>query len=234
MVVVCACLLASCRVRATVSVRVDADGSGVVVARLALDSSAVRSVTGLGDALEDSVRLDDLASAGWSIDPWVRDDDGGASLAMSKSFAGGDALESVLRELGGDAVGVEVELTRERGVLRSADRLALGIDATDLAVSVADDEALAESLRAAGLNIAATDAELTKQLARALRIEVIASVPGDEERLVLRAGEAIELEAESSSVSLGRLLGAAVAVAVVAAGVILLTVAARARSRPGP
>jgi hypothetical protein len=225
------CVLASCQVRATVSVRVDPDGSGTVATRVHLDASAARAVTGLGRRLEDSVRLDDLAAAGWAIQPWVRDDSGGASLTMRKSFAGADELESVLRELGGDAVGVDVTLDRDRGVLRSGDHLTMQVDASNLAVNVASDDELAASLHAAGFHVGSSDAALTKQLARSLRIEVIASVAGDKERVVLRPGETVELTVGGTRVSGGRLVVAAVALAAVIVGLALL---AFSLTRPRP
>lgn len=224
--------LTSCRARATVSIRVDDDGSGTVAVRVQLDADAVRAVEGIDAGLEEAVPLDDLVAAGWAVEPWVLDDDGGAAFTMRKEFAGGDELEAVLREVGGDAVGVSVDLERERGVLRRSDRVALRIDATALAVRVADDEELAAALTAAGLDLAASEESLSRQLDRALRLEVIASVPGGgKDRVRLRPGEVVELEASGSESTLGRLVAIGVAGAALLAGVALLTAAARRPTR---
>ncbi len=58
-------VLAGCRVDTSVTVHVENDGSGRVVARAVLDADAVKAAELGGVKLEESVRLADLTSAGW-------------------------------------------------------------------------------------------------------------------------------------------------------------------------
>ena len=70
--------LGACKVDTTVTVKVDGDGSGEVVARVALDADAVRAVEAGGVKLENAIRLQDLAKAGWKSSGWVQHGKGGA------------------------------------------------------------------------------------------------------------------------------------------------------------
>ena len=223
-------LLGGCRARAAVTIRIDDSGAGEVAARITLDRAAVAAVTGLGESLEDAVRLDGFADAGWKIDPWVvHAESGRAVLGLRKSFSGATQLESVLRELGGDLVEVDVALERSRGVLASSDGLRLSLDATELAVRVTEDPVLSSRLAAAGLDVAASDAELTTQLAKSLRVDVRASLGGADRAVELRAGESAVLDVDEETTHWGRLVAIAVALALGVLGLGLVMLGTRQR-----
>ncbi len=209
--------------RATVAVRVGESGAGVVTVEVALDHDAVSRLTPDGASVDDAVRLDGLRDAGWRVEPWETDDDGGASIIVRKPFVGAAQLESVLGELAGPEVIERVALARDRGVVDDRDRLELAIDLRELATRIADDEALAANLRAAGLDPAAAGAGFDAELATSLRVDVVAAVPGSKEKLVLRPGERDVLVVESSRRNLDRLVLAGIGTVGATLGLALLT-----------
>lgn len=221
-----------CRARATVTIRLDDSGAGEVAVRVTLDRDAVDSVVGLGSSLDDAVLLDGFADAGWRIEPWLVDEESGrAVLVLRKAFVGAEQLEAVLRELAGDLVDVDVAVQRSRGVLASSDSLQITVDAAGLAVRVADDPVLSERLAAAGLDVDASDAALTKQLAKSLRVDVRASLGGRAEAIELRPGDRVTLDLEHDTTHWDRLVIIALALVAVALGVLLLAVAGSRRTR---
>jgi hypothetical protein len=234
LLVVCAIALGACRARATVDVRLDADGSGEVQVRVRLDADAVRVVRGLGDDLDSAVRLDGLTDAGWTVGEWTPDDDGGVRLQLRKPFVDAADLESVLGEIAGDGATVTVDVEQSRGVWRDRDTLRIGVGTEQLGAVLAADPQLAASMRAAGLSPDALDRRFAQRLARSLRIEIVATIPGADQRVELRPGETAVLDVESSRTHPGALVGAGSGLVAVALGVGLVLVALRAgRGRGG-
>lgn len=223
-----------CRARATVTIRLDDSGAGEVAARVTLDRDAADAVVGLGSSLDDAVLLDGFADAGWRVEPWLVDEESGrAVLVLRKRFVGAEQLESVLRELAGDLVDVDVAVKRSRGVLASSDSLQIIVDAAELAVRVADDPVLSERLAAAGLDVGASDAALTKQLAKSLRVDVRASLGESSEAIELRPGDRVTLDLERDTTHWNRLVTIALALVAFALGVLLLAVTGSRRTRRG-
>ena len=217
-----------CRARATVTVRLDDDGTGQVTARLTLDRDAVAAVVGLGDTLVTAVRLDGFAEAGWDVEPWdVDPDSGSAVLVLRKGFVGADALDSVLGELGGDLVEVSATIERDRAWLSSKDAVSIDVDARELAVRVGDDAELAALLSGAGFDVAASDEALSAELRRAVRLDLRVAIPGDESQVTLEPGDTVVLAAESSSSHLGRLVAVMLGGASVVAGLGLVVLVLR-------
>ncbi len=215
-------VLVGCEVRTTVSIRVDESGAGRVTVRVALDRDAWEQLEGPTGTLEETARLDDLSAAGWSVGEWERSSDGGGSILLRKLFVGGDELRAVLVELGGASLVESVDLTRDRGLVRDGDRLAIAVDLRQLATDLAGDEELAARLTAAGMDPNATGDEFDTQLARALRVDVIATVPGARDQLILRPGDRDELVVESSRYKGDRVLLSGLGAAVALLGVLLL------------
>lgn len=217
LVAVLASVLAGCRVDTSVEISLREDGRGTVTARVELDAAAVERLEGIGAPIEEAVVLDDLAAAGWRVEPWVRADDGGATLELHHDFAGEAELRRRLEELAGPAVG-DVTLVRERGLLRSRDEVSVEVDLRAAGSTVGDDAALRESLAAAGVDVDALAAELDAEVRDALTAEVVVDGPGGADASArLAAGDREVLVAQRSSFDTGR-----AAVLLVAAGGVVL------------
>ena len=52
---------------------------------VALDPAAVAAAEAGGGTLDDRVRLGDLPTAGWTVGPWVRAPDGGATITLTQA-----------------------------------------------------------------------------------------------------------------------------------------------------
>ena len=72
----------ACRVDATVTVDVVADGSGTVAVALELDAGAVEALGGL----DGRVHVDDLVAAGWKVTGPTTDLSGGGQISAVKPF----------------------------------------------------------------------------------------------------------------------------------------------------
>jgi hypothetical protein len=211
-----------CQVRATVAIRVEESGAGRVTVEVVLDADAWEHLEGPGGALAEDARLDDLTRAGWTVGEWETTPSTGGSIRLWKGFRGAGELRSVLAELGGAELVEGVELERGRGFVRDHDRLALTIDLGPLSAQLAADEELSARLAAAGLDPTATGAAFDEQLAKALRIDVVATVPGARDKLILRPGDRDELVVSSSRFNSDRVLFGGVGVSVALLGAVLV------------
>lgn len=90
-------VLTGCRADVDIDVLVDQDGSGEVRATVTLDADASDALVDVGEGLP----LDDLAQAGWEIDPPEATPDGGTRIAASKDFGTGEQFAAVMEELDG-------------------------------------------------------------------------------------------------------------------------------------
>jgi FMN phosphatase YigB (HAD superfamily) len=121
-------IASACRVDTTIDIAVDNDGSGVVTVTVVADAAAVEA---LPDA-PDSLRFEDLAAAGWTVDGPDIDAAGAMRIAFSKPFVNADALPPVLAEIVGEGVlfeDVVLETTH------SFDRIGLGPATTHYTLS---------------------------------------------------------------------------------------------------
>jgi hypothetical protein len=162
-----------------------------------------------------------------------RGGDGAASITATHDFTGEAELEALLQDLGPDGVGVtDARLTRSRGFLRSRDALAVDVDLHDASAGVAADAALAERLTAAGVDVAALDAQLTAQLDEGLSVEVALHAPdGGDRSVTVAAGESDSVALSETTFEWGRVVLLLVALGLVAVAVLLLFGAHRSRRR---
>lgn len=92
-------MLTSCRVDTTVTVDVEADGSGSVAIEVVTDAEAAAY---LGDPAT-ALRLEDLTEAGWEVERLETDPDHeGVVVSAARPFASGEELAAVLATLGVD------------------------------------------------------------------------------------------------------------------------------------
>ena len=89
-------LCAGCQVDARVTISAERSGAGTVNVRVVLDAEAVAQVGDVATAF----RLDDMRTAGWTVDPPLKGS-GGITLNASKRFASPGDLQGVLDEVGG-------------------------------------------------------------------------------------------------------------------------------------
>ncbi len=101
----------ACRADVTVEIDVADDGSGVVMAQVALDAEATEGLADLD--LDATLPLSDLAQAGWEIEPPTPTDGGGTLVTAQKAFGAPGQLADVLSDLtGDDGVFQDFALTR--------------------------------------------------------------------------------------------------------------------------
>lgn len=164
---VVALVVASCKADTSLAVTVKPDGSGTVRARVTFDADAAEQVP------PSTIRLDDLSRAGWRV---TRD---ATSITIEKPFPDAAALPRVLREVTGpDGVLRAVSLTRDESFLDVKYALRVDVDLRALGAHVTDDAALAQRLRAAGVDPAAVDTRLSGSLRDAVSVDVRALLPG--------------------------------------------------------
>ena len=174
-------VLTACSVDATVTVKVRDDGSGDVTAVVTADAEAVQAAEVGGGKLEDRVRLGDLPAAGWTVEPWVRNPDGSATLTLRKPFTSVDEIPGILHELNGDHGPLQSSaFTRTRSFFSTKYTATGAIDLGAIGTGIADDPELVQQLQAQGIDVAGIDAQLLDQLQRALSVRLVVELPGHE------------------------------------------------------
>ena len=193
-------VLSACSVDATVTVKVRDDGSGYVEAVVVADAEAVQGAEVGGGKLEDRVRLSDLPEAGWTVEPWVRNLDGSASLTLRKPFSSVDEIPGILHELNGDHGPLTVsEFTRSRSFFSTKYTATGALDLGAIGTGIADDPELVQQLQAQGVDVAGIDAQLLDQLQRAFKVRMVVELPGHEPVTIEpAAGAKVPIDVSSS------------------------------------
>jgi len=174
-------VLSACSVDATVTVKVRDDGSGYVQAVVIADAEAVQAAEVGGGKLEDRVRLSDLPAAGWTVEPWVRNPDGSATLTLRKPFTSVEEIPGILHELNGDHGPLQTSaFTRSHSFLSTKYTATGEIDLGAIGTGISDDPQLVQQLQAQGVDVAGVDAQLLDQLQRALKVRLVVELPGHE------------------------------------------------------
>lgn len=224
-----ALLLAGCHASATVAIRVRRDGRGTVTVGVSLDREARLALAGAAlnpGASTPDVPLDDLRTAGWSVSAWRPSEGGGSTAKLSKGFTGGAGLASVLAELDGEGGALrDPHVVRERALLRDRDGVSLLVDLGHLRTGVADDDALASRLRAAGVDVAALDAGLQARIKGSFDLTVRVELPNGTDTTVRVAPGEQRRVAVSSTTDPGRRFALVGAVTAALLGLALFLVA---------
>jgi hypothetical protein len=222
-VVALALLCSACAVDTTVTVKVREDGSGFVRVDATADAEAVQTAEVGGGTLEDRVRLADLPAAGWTVEPWMRNPDGSASLTLSKEFTRVDQVEGILRELNGDAGPLRsAAFTRTRSVFTTKYAANATVDLAAMTTGVLQDADLVASLQAQGVDVDLVDQQLLAQLRDALHVRLVVELP-DGQRAVIEPepGRAATLETSASVLDARRVLWVVLGLVLVAAAVVV-------------
>ncbi len=228
---VAALLLGGCKVDAHVDVTLRADGSGTVTARVTLDADAVRRLTPHA-SLADAVPLADVRDAGWEVSDWATSPDG-ATITLAHDFVGQAELARLLTELAGPS-GVlgDAQLTRSRSWIRAKDTIAVTGDLRALSTAVRSDEALAQNLADAGVDVNALDEQLRSELDQSFTLTLAVHAPDGETReATLRSGDHERVSATSARTHATRVLFTVGGVGLLVLAVVLTGASLAARSR---
>ena len=178
-VVALALVLAGCKVDATVSVVVRADGSGVVRVTVVADSEAVKAAESGGIALEQAVRLADLADSGWTTGSWVKVDDGSATIVLSHRFESVDQVAGIVAGLNGKTGPLpSLRATRDAGFFSTEYAVKGSIDIPGASAGIADDAELVAKLGALGVDVNVIDQQLLAQIQSSFTLQVVVKLPG--------------------------------------------------------
>jgi hypothetical protein len=211
--------LSGCQAEADVAVHAAADGTGRVVVTLTLDRQAAARAAGTNP------RTDDLTRAGWEVDPVERPKDGGLVYRAEKRFRSPDEAAAVLREVNGRVLR-GFRLTRHRSFLKTRTELTGAVDLRAGAAALGD-PALTELLGGQPLGVEATR---TAPLDQALRVGVVADLPGRTARWTARSGTRVPVTTSAEHWNVGSIAAAIVAALALAAFAVSLRRALRTRS----
>lgn len=219
-----ALLVSACSVDTTVTVKVREDGSGFVRVDVTADAEAVQQAQVGGGTLEERVRLTDLAAAGWTVEPWVRNLDGSASLTLSKPFTSVDQVVGILEELSGDAGPLQqAEFTRTRSFFSTKTAATATVDVDAMTTGILADPELVASLQAQGLDVAVVDQQLAAQLREAFHLRLVVELPDGQRTVVEPApGAPATVDSAASVLDTRRILFVVLALVFVAGVVVVL------------
>ena len=237
-VVACMVVLAACRVDATVTVRMQENGSGTVAVRVVLDAAAVRAAEVGNGKLEQRVRLADLPGAGWSVTPWRRDPRGGATLTIRKPFSAPREVAGIVRELGGtDGPLRDVTAARRTSTFSTSWKVGGAVDLRAINLGVGTDPELVAKLTSERVDIPQVETRLASGLGQ-LRVHLVAELPGARREASAPVGRQSVLRATAENTDLNRLVMLVGGIAVAALAMFLLVVgelrARRRRRRAAP
>jgi hypothetical protein len=228
-----------CQVTLAAGVTVGRDGKGTVTAGVGLDAEALQQVGDLAAVL----RVDDLRQAGWSVSGPRKESDGLTWMRASKPFADAAEATAALAQLSGpDGPFRDLRLTRTRGFLRTTTSFTGAIDLGNGLAGLSDPDLGAKlSDVDLGLDLDGLKKRFGPDLARAVRFEVAADLPGKLSTNAPRRagglaqwaaepGKVVDLRAEGRALNLLLLLPIGVAV-LVAVAVVTALAARRRRAR---
>ena len=163
-----------------------------------------------GGKLEDRVRLDDLAAAGWTISPWVRSGSGTAQIELSKPFSSPDQVAGIIAEVSGPNGPVkDVAATRDRGAASTSYSVTGAIDLAAIGTGVTADQDLVNALTNQQVDVNAIDQSLLAELRSAVSVSVVVNFPDGSSTTVNGvAGQRVPIDVSTSIVNTRRLASA--------------------------
>lgn len=225
-------LAAACKVDTTVTVTMHGDGSGVVTVTAVLDPDAVKAAESGGGKLEDRVRLGDLTTAGWTVQPWARAADGSAQITFSKPFSSPEQATAIVKELNGTAGPLrDVTVTRDGGTFSTSYSTTGTLDLKDLQTGLTSDKDVVGSLLAQSVDAGAVDTSLLADLRDSFGLTVKVELPGGTTVVKGAPGKATPVDASTSVLDTTRVVLVTVAVVLVVLAIAVLLWPGRRRRR---
>jgi hypothetical protein len=225
-------LAAACKVDTTVTVTMHDDGSGVVAVTAALDPDAVKAAESGGGKLEDRVRLGDLATHGWTVQPWARAADGSASITFSKPFTSPAQATAIVQELNGTAGPLrDTTVTRDPGTFSTSYETKGTLDLKDLQTGMTSDKDVVGSLLAQSVDAGAVDQSLLADLRDSFGLTVKVELPGGTTVVKGVPGRSTAVDASTSVLDTTKVILVTVAVVLVVLAAVVLLWPGRRRHR---
>jgi hypothetical protein len=203
-------LLTGCQLGATVTVTMNADGSGVVALDLVADADLLaKAPSVLGD-----LRLDDVRQAGWEVTGPVPTAGGGSSIRLAKPFHSPAEAEAIVAEINGPQGPLrDVRLRRDVSFAR-VDLAVTGAVQWEGGLAAFSDSALTGLLGHAPLEqeVAASGVAAEDALALTVSVKLPGSVDGNGQKTAdgvvtwnpaMRGGSRTEFEAHSRVIDSG-------------------------------
>ena len=234
LIVACALalLLAGCKVDATVTIKVNKDGSGTVTVTAVLDADAVKAAESGGGKLEERVRLADLTKAGWTVKPWARASDGSAQIELSKPFRSPSEVAGIVGELSGKVGPLrDVTVTRDQGAFSTTYSAKGTIDLANLQTGLTTDPDVVAALSNQQVDVNAIDQSLLAEIRDSFGLKVNVELPGRTTTVSGVNGKATAIDASTSVLDTKRVVLLVVAGALVALAILVLLWPGRRRRR---
>jgi hypothetical protein len=237
LLLVLAVLLAGCKVRGDVVIRLDADGSGTVSVSVRLDAAAVERLERIaGGSPAERIRVLDLVAAGWETDGWKATGKGGQQITLVHPFDAPEQAPALVEQIVGDTdVLRDVEVEIDERTFRVSERMSLTADLSSIDSGVTDDARLAAALAGLGVDPEAIDLVLTSELRDALRVRAAVETDSVRDAVSVDAGASATATVDDEHLRTGRIVLAVAAGACALLGLLALGGAAssavRARRR---
>jgi hypothetical protein len=233
LLVLLAVLLAGCKVRGEVVIRMDSDGTGSVSVSVRLDADAVERLERIaGGSPAERIRVLDFVAAGWDTDGWRAAADGGQQITLVHGFDAPEQVPDLVAQVVGDTdVLRDVQVEIEESAFRVSERMSVTADLSSIEAGVDDDERLAAALTGLGVDPEAIDLVLTSELRDALTVRAVVATERVRDTAVVDAGESATAAVDDEHVRTGRVVLAVAAGACALLGLLALGGAARSGLR---
>ena len=204
----------------------------LVTVTAVLDPDAVKAAETAGGKLEDRVRLADLTTAGWTVQPWARAADGSAQIVLTKPFDSPDQVAGIMQEVSGKVGPLrDVSVTRDRGLLSTNYDVNGTIDLAQLQTGITTDPEVVASLTNQQVDVNAIDQSLLAAVRDSFGLTVEVELPGGTKTFTGVAGKRTPIDASTSVRDTKRIALIVVAAVLVMLAVLVLLWPGRRRPR---
>ncbi len=224
-------ILGGCRTDATLNVRSDVKGGGVISVDLVLDRDATLAIKSYDGSGDPGLLTKDLVSSGWAVGRFESTDGGGSSLHGEKAFATFAQGNSILQELTGPKGSLSsLRLVRKSSLTGSTVSLKGNVDLREGLGTFGD--ATLKAITGSTSNLGLEDTEVARQagvdLTKAFRFALSADLIDVSKRWDVNIGAQQAIVLTAKRFAYEALVGA-LAVLGSLAGLVVLFVSSRKR-----